>query len=78
MGGLVARSASHQAAAGAAWPRQLRDLVFLGTPHLGAPLERRGRGVDLLSAPPHARALALLGRTRSAGITDLRHGALLD
>ena len=43
MGGLVARSAVHQAAqAGMTWPRKLRRLVFLGTPHHGAPLERGG------------------------------------
>jgi hypothetical protein len=80
MGGLVARSAIHQATrAGLAWPRRLRDLVFLGTPHFGAPLERIGHGVDrLLLATPWSAPLAMLGRTRSAGITDLRHGALLD
>jgi pimeloyl-ACP methyl ester carboxylesterase len=37
MGGLVARSACHYgAAAGHAWPNRLDDIVFLGTPHLGA------------------------------------------
>jgi hypothetical protein len=80
MGGLLARSAIHQARrAGLDWPRRLRDLVFLGTPHFGAPLERIGHGVDkLLLATPWSAPLAMLGRTRSAGITDLRHGALLD
>jgi hypothetical protein len=74
MGGLVARSALHQAA-GMAWPRQVRDLVFLGTPHQGAPLERAGHWIDiLLGATPYAAPLARLGRVRSAGITDLRHG----
>jgi len=39
MGGLVARSAHHYAsAAGYAWPRKLRKLLFLGTPHHGVPL----------------------------------------
>ena len=28
--------------AGMAWPRQLRQMVFLGTPHHGAALERAG------------------------------------
>ncbi|MBH9553197.1 esterase/lipase family protein [Inhella gelatinilytica] len=74
MGGLVARSAFH-AAAGAAWTRRVSDLVFLGTPHLGSPLEKAGHGVDqLLDAAPYAAPLARLGRLRSAGITDLRHG----
>ena len=78
MGGLVARSAVQQAsAAGMSWPARLGDLVFLGTPHHGAPLERAGHGLDLLrGATPYAAPLARLGRTRSAGITDLRHGSL--
>jgi hypothetical protein len=79
MGGLVARSAVHQGLlAGAAWPARLGDLVFLGTPHHGAPLERAGHGVDLLlGATPYAAPLARLAHVRSAGITDLRHGSLL-
>jgi pimeloyl-ACP methyl ester carboxylesterase len=77
MGGLVARSACHYAAArGHAWLGRLRKLVFLGTPHHGAPLERGGHGVDLfLSLSPYSAPLAL-GKTRSAGIQDLRHGAI--
>lgn len=76
MGGLVARSACHQAQqAGQSWPRRLSRLVFLGTPHLGAPLERGGHGVDrLLALSPYAAPLARIGRTRSAGIQDLRQG----
>ena len=80
MGGLVARSACHYgAAAGQQWLAKLDALFFLGTPHHGAPLERAGNLVDLvLSASPYAAPFARLGRIRSAGITDLRHGALLD
>ena len=79
MGGLVARSALHQGAqAGQAWPARVDDLVCLGTPHHGAPLERAGHGLDiLLGATPYAAPLARLSRVRSAGITDLRHGNLL-
>ena len=80
MGGLVARSAVHQATeAGLRWPARLDDLVCLGTPHHGAPLERAGHWIDqLLGAAPYAAPFARLGRLRSAGITDLRHGLLLD
>ncbi len=80
LGGLVARSAYQQAKnAGLRWPRLLRHLVFLGTPHHGAPLERGGHGIDLaLSLSRYSAPLAALGHLRSAGITDLRHGSLLD
>lgn len=80
MGGLVARSACHHAAtSGQEWPRLLRALVFLGTPHHGAPLERGGNWVDvLLGISPYSAPLARLGQIRSAGVTDLRHGSLLD
>ncbi len=80
MGGLVARSACHAAAAaGHRWPASLSAMVFLGTPHHGAPLERLGHVVDrTLGASPYAAPLARLGQGRSAGITDLRHGLLRD
>jgi pimeloyl-ACP methyl ester carboxylesterase len=80
MGGLLARSALHQARqSGQAWPQRLTDLVFLGTPHHGAPLERAGHWVDLvLGATPYAAPFTRLSRLRSAGITDLRHGNVLD
>jgi len=80
MGGLVARSALHYGrAAGHHWPDRLDDLACLGTPHHGAPLERAGQGVDmLLGATPYAAPFARLARLRSAGITDLRHGNVLD
>lgn len=75
MGGLVARSACHYAASdGHAWLGRLRDLVFLATPHHGAPLERGGNWADvILGAAPYTAPLARLGKVRSAGITDLRH-----
>lgn len=80
MGGLVMRSAAHYAQQdGLAWPRRLRNLVFLGTPHHGAPLERAGNIVDvLLGSTPFTAPLARLGQLRSAGITDLRFGYVLD
>lgn len=80
MGGLVARSACHYAAAqGHRWPALLKKMVFLGTPHHGSPLERGGHIVDVvLGASPYTAALARIGGQRSAGITDLRHGSLLE
>ena len=80
MGGLVARSALHCAGLeGHRWPARLDDLVFLGTPHHGSPLEQAGHWADVvLEATPYAAPFARLGKVRSAGITDLRHGSLVD
>lgn len=80
MGGLVARSACHYAEqADHAWLRALRALVFLGTPHHGAPLERAGNGVDrVLGASRFTAPFARLGLIRSAGVQDLRYGAVLE
>jgi len=76
MGGLVARSAIHRAQ-GQAWLDKLTRLVFLGTPHHGAPLERGGRMIDvMLGISPYGAPLARLGKARSQGITDLRYGNL--
>jgi pimeloyl-ACP methyl ester carboxylesterase len=80
MGGLVARSACHYGQdAGHAWTAWLQAMIFLGTPHHGAPLERGGHWIDqLLGSTPYTKPFTRLGRIRSAGITDLRHGSLLD
>ena len=80
MGGLVARSAHHYGTvAGHAWRHRLRKLVFLGTPHHGAALERGGHRLQqLFDQTPYTAPFARLGKIRSAGITDLRHGSLLD
>ena len=80
MGGLVARSAcDHARRAGQSWLKSLKKMVFLGTPHHGAPLERGGNWVNvILELSPYTAALARLAKIRSAGITDLRHGSILD
>jgi pimeloyl-ACP methyl ester carboxylesterase len=80
MGGLVARSACHYGTLAAhAWPQRLGSLVFLGTPHHGAPMERGGNWIDtLLEISPYTAPFARLGKIRSAGITDLRYGNLAD
>jgi pimeloyl-ACP methyl ester carboxylesterase len=76
MGGLVARSAVAQAAeAGLRWPKRLRQMVFLGTPHHGAALERGGNRLHtVLGLSPYLAPFTRLGHLRSDGITDLRHG----
>ena len=80
MGGLVARSACHYGAqAGHSWLGRLRKMVFLGSPHHGAPLERGGNWVHLFTdLTPYTAPFTRLAKLRSAGITDLRHGSLLD
>ncbi len=79
-GGLVARSAEHYGTeAGYGWPKYLRRLVFLGTPHQGSLLERSGNLLDaLLGVTPYSAPLTRLTTVRSAGITDLRYGNVLD
>jgi pimeloyl-ACP methyl ester carboxylesterase len=76
MGGLVARSACLTAeTTGARWPSLLRTMIFLGTPHHGAPPERGGMLIDkTLGLSPYIAPFARLGKARSAGITDLRFG----
>ena len=80
MGGLLIRSAVHSArAAGLRWPDRLQSIVFLGTPHHGAPLERAGHWIDLLlGATPWSAPFTRLTGLRSAGITDLRYGLVID
>jgi pimeloyl-ACP methyl ester carboxylesterase len=80
MGGLVARSACHYAERDALpWLKSLRGIVCLGTPHLGAPLERAGDRVDrALGVSPYTAPIARLGKIRSAGIQDLRHGSTVE
>lgn len=73
MGGLVCRSAAHQ---GGGWTAQLRHVFCLGTPHLGAPLEKAANAAGwALSRLPETRAFAKLVNGRSVGIKDLRFGS---
>ncbi|MCB0900071.1 MAG: hypothetical protein KDC40_14745 [Actinobacteria bacterium] len=75
MGGLVARSAASQ---GADWTARLTTVVTLGTPHLGSPVEKSVHLGDwAMRRIPESRALGDFLARRSAGIKDLRYGAIV-
>jgi pimeloyl-ACP methyl ester carboxylesterase len=80
MGGLVARSARAYAKVEKhVWLKRLKKIIFLGTPHHGAPLERAGNWLDiLLDVSPYSAPFSKLGKVRSAGIKDLRYGNIFD
>src|SRR3954454_1996704 len=83
MGGLGALRALHHPGAGtdgaAPWTRRRRDTITLGTPHLGAPLERGVHALThTLARLPETRPLASLLALRSVGIKDLRRGTLVE
>lgn len=80
MGGMVARSAFHYGKkARHAWVRQVHKLFFVGTPQHGSMVEQAGNLIDkALEASPYSHALSRLGKIRSSGTTDLRHGNLID
>jgi pimeloyl-ACP methyl ester carboxylesterase len=76
MGGLVIRSACwHGEERDEPWVRLVQRVVYLGTPHLGAPLEvaAAAAGVTLRKLP-ETRPLADALASRSVGIKDLRYG----
>jgi pimeloyl-ACP methyl ester carboxylesterase len=80
MGGLVARSACHYGEReGRRWTSAVRHVFCLGTPHLGADLEK---GANVLAWTfgrlPETRALGMLLNARSAGIKDLRFGSCIE
>ena len=80
MGGMVARSAIHYGKkAQHAWVKQVHKLFFVGTPQHGSMVEQAGNLIDkALEMSPYSHALSRLGKIRSAGTTDLRHGNLVD
>ena len=82
MGGLVARSAAHYGTeSDEPWVRSLRHVACVGSPHLGAPLEK---AVSLLTGvlrnveAAGAQVPAELLDSRSAGVKDLRYGYTVD
>jgi pimeloyl-ACP methyl ester carboxylesterase len=80
MGGLLTRSALHYGQqTKKTWTNHLKKIVFLGTPHHGSPLEQAGNYLDaVLTIIPYTKPFARLGKIRSAGVTDLRYGNLID
>jgi pimeloyl-ACP methyl ester carboxylesterase len=80
MGGLVSRSACHYGDRdGHSWTRKVRHVVCLGSPHLGAPLERlANRAGRALSRLPETRPLAAFLDVRSAGVKDMRFGSCVE
>ncbi len=82
MGGLATRSACYYAAfQGADWTPKVSKIFFLGTPHLGAPLEKFGNAMTFLLKKIPNSYTNLTGdiiNLRSAGIKDLRYGYLTD
>jgi pimeloyl-ACP methyl ester carboxylesterase len=80
MGGLVARSACHYGAElQHGWTDAVSRVVCLGSPHLGADIEK---GVNIaawaLAKLPETRAIAAFLNARSDGVKDLRFGSCLD
>jgi PGAP1-like protein len=80
MGGLVIRSACHYGPGQAQpWVPLVRHIVYLGTPHLGAPLARAAGLVGwTMSRLPETKPFAPLLNGSSDGVKDLRFGYLLD
>jgi pimeloyl-ACP methyl ester carboxylesterase len=80
MGGLVSRSACHYGKiSGHTWLNHLRKLVFLGTPHHGAVLEKGGNFIEtILEISPYSSPFSRLGKIRSCGLTDLRYGNVVE
>lgn len=80
MGGLVIRSAAHAASErNHRWLSLARRAFYLGSPHLGAPLERFGNVLTwaLARIPnPYTQLVADIINLRSSGVKDLRYGNL--
>jgi pimeloyl-ACP methyl ester carboxylesterase len=75
MGGLVIRSACHLGSqSGHGWVPRVRHVIYLGAPHLGAPLEQAtnvATHVLGLFDTTATRVIRDVLNTRSAGVKDL-------
>jgi pimeloyl-ACP methyl ester carboxylesterase len=77
MGGLVVRSACHYAERdGRRWAELVSHVFSLGSPHLGADLEKGANALAHgLKKLPETRPIASILNARSSGIKDLRFGS---
>lgn len=80
MGGLIVRAAcAVHLDTKTPWHDLVTDVVTLGTPHLGAPIERGLHlGTALLGRLPEAAPFGRILEYRSVGILDLRAGLAPD
>ena len=81
MGGLVMRAACavDSGALGKPWTDRVSNIVTLGTPHLGAPLEHLVHaGARALGVLPESAPFGRILEYRSVGILDLRRGLASD
>lgn len=80
MGGLIMRAACAVVSdAEASWTSLVTDVVTLGAPHLGAPLERTVHaGARVLGALPESAPFGRILEYRSVGILNLRGGLAAD
>jgi pimeloyl-ACP methyl ester carboxylesterase len=80
MGGLIMRAAcAVDLESETPWHELVTDVVTLGSPHLGAPIERGLHlGTALLGRLPEAAPFGRILEYRSVGILDLRSGLAPD
>jgi triacylglycerol lipase len=84
MGGLVIRSATHAASvSSSAWLGKAKRAFYVGSPHLGAPLEKFGnmltwalKRIGRFAREPITELVADVIALRSSGVKDLRYGNL--
>lgn len=75
MGGLIVRAACDLESAEDAWRELVTDVVCLGTPHLGSPVERSiALGMRVATRVPELAPYRRIFMQRSTGVLDLSHG----
>lgn len=75
MGGLIVRAACDLESAESAWRDLVTDVISLGTPHLGSPVERSiVLGLRVADRIPELAPYRRIFMQRSAGVLDLSLG----